>query len=506
MKVLFAASESVPFVKTGGLGDVIGSLPACLARLGVDVRVILPKYRDVDAQWKGEMKHVLHFYISLGWRRQYCGIEMIEHDGVIYYFVDNEFYFARESIYGSGNEEGERFGYFCRAVLEALPHLNFEPDVLHCNDWQTGMIPALLLAQYRDIGFYARIRTVFTIHNLKFQGIFPYALMDDMLGLGERYFTPDALEFYGNLSFIKGGLVFSDVITTVSPTYAREIQMPYYGEHLDGLLRARSNVLSGILNGIDTERYNPRTDPYIAQNYSARALKGKAVCKIKLQEELGLEKRENVPIISIITRLTEQKGLDLIERVLGDIMSLDVQMIVLGMGEEKYSEAFCWASWRFQGRMAARIEHNDALAHRIYAGSDIYLMPSKFEPCGLSQMISMRYGAVPIVRETGGLADSVKPYNEHDGTGNGFSFANYNAHEMLHTIERAYALYQDKDAWGKIVLSGMNARFSWERSAKHYLSLYNKLLKADDTELKKPGKTTKSKGGATVGGKSRTKQ
>lgn len=479
MKVLFAASECTPFVKTGGLADVIGTLPNALTRAGADVRVILPKYRDIPRAWKEKMSHLTYFYVNLGWRKQYCGIDTLELNGVTYYFVDNEFYFARDSVYGSGNEEGERFGYFCRAVLEALNHIGFKPDILHCNDWQTGMIPVLLSTQYGHNAFYKDIKTVYTIHNLRFQGVFPWTYIDDLLGIGEKYFAPDYLEYYGSISFMKGGIVFSDLITTVSPTYALEIQNAYYGERMEGLIRARKNKLVGILNGIDPAEYDPQTDRYLVEHFSTRSLAGKAACKRQIQEELGLDIRPDVPLIAMVTRLTDQKGLDLVECVLDDILRSDVQLAVLGKGEERYGELLSWAAWRYQGRMAACIEINEALAHRLYAAADIFLMPSQFEPCGLSQMLAMRYGTIPVVRETGGLHDSVTPYNKYSDDGNGFSFANYNAHEMLFTIERAVEYFRDRPLWERMMRRAMKTNFSWDNSARQYLEFYAKL--ADKT-------------------------
>ncbi|HWR23951.1 MAG TPA: glycogen synthase GlgA [Feifaniaceae bacterium] len=474
MKLLFAASEAVPFVKTGGLADVAGTLPAALAKAGADARVILPKYRDIDPKWKAQMTHIADFYVTMGWRRQYCGLESIVLEDVIYYFVDNEFYFARDSVYGSGQEEGERFGFFCRAVLEALPHIGFFPDVLHCNDWQTGMIPTLLKLQYMHLPQYSRIRTLFTIHNLKFQGVFEWGQIDELFGLGAKYYTPDYLEFYGGISFMKGGVVFSDRISTVSPSYASEIQSPYYGERLDGLLRMRAHQMSGILNGIDYETWNPATDKAVIENYDAGRLDGKAACKAALQREFGLPE-EDVPVLAIVSRLTEQKGLDLLERVLDDVMKQPIQLIVIGQGETHYHEMFLWAQWRYKGKVAARFEYSEPLAHRVYAGADMFLMPSRFEPCGLSQLISLRYGTVPIVRETGGLRDTVEPYNKYTDEGTGFSFSNYNAHEMLFTIERAVQCYLDHKLWTRLVQRGMAADFGWDRSAAKYLALYNEM-------------------------------
>lgn len=478
MKVLFAASECVPFVKTGGLADVAGTLPVAMAQKGVEVAVILPKYREINDYWRQRMRPVTSFYINLGWRTQYCGIEAIDYEGVTFYFVDNQFYFSRESVYGSGMEEGERFAYFCRAVLEALPKLNLRPDVLHCNDWQTGMIPALLRLQYSNIEFYSNIKTVFSIHNLRYQGVFPWSFIDDMLGLGEKHYTPEELEYYGCMSFVKGALVYSDVINTVSPTYANEIQTPYYGEKLDGMLRKRSGSLRGILNGIDNLQYDPATNQYIPEHYTPMELSGKLECKLALQQELGLVIDPNRPLIGMVGRLTEQKGFDLVERVLDDMMRLGVQLVVVGTGDERYAELFTWAAWRYSGQLAAVLEYNEAISQRVYAGSDMFLMPSRFEPCGLSQFIALRYGTVPIVRETGGLKDTITPYNKYTDEGNGFSFANYNAHEMLYTIESALGYYQDKELWQRLMRRGMACDFSWESSAEKYIEMYDALVGA----------------------------
>ncbi len=475
MKLLFAASEALPFIKTGGLADVAGTLPAALTRAGVDARVILPNYRDIDPKWKAQMEHIADFYVAMGWRRQYCGLKRIRYDGVLYYFVDNEFYFARDSVYGSGPEEGERFGFFCRAVLESLPHMGFYPDVLHCNDWQTGMIPTLLKLQYMHLPQYSSIRTLFTIHNLKFQGVFSYQQIDELFGLGMRYFTPEYLEFYGGISFMKGGLVFADRISTVSPTYANEIQSPYYGERLDGLLLMRADTLAGILNGIDNTQWNPSIDPLIPAPYSHENLGNKALCKAALQHECGLPEQEDTAVVALVSRLTEQKGFDLIERVLDELLHLPLQLIVVGQGETHYQEMLTWAQWRYQGRVAARLEYNEALAHRAYAGADLFLMPSRFEPCGLSQLIALRYGTVPVVRETGGLRDTVQPYNKYTDEGTGFSFSNYNAHEMLFTMERALKCFADKKLWTRMMQRGMSMDFGWEISARRYLALYNEM-------------------------------
>lgn len=479
MKVLFVASECTPFIKTGGLADVIGTLPKALAENEqMDIRVILPKYRDIPDYWKSRMRHLLYFNVHLGWRSQYCGIEYIEMDGVTYYFIDNEFYFGRDGVYGEGDGEGERFAFFCRAVLDAIAHLGFRPDVIHTHDWQAGMVCALHKTQYMHDSFYQKIKTVFTIHNLRYQGLFDWGYISDLLGLSDRSFSPDMLEYYGKISFMKGGLVFADHLSTVSPTYAQEIQEPFFGEGLDGMIRARAHQLSGIMNGIDPQEYNPEDDMWLGAHFSAEDMAGKKECKRILQEELYLEQRENVPLISIISRLCDQKGFDLIERVLDEIMDMDVQFVVLGKGDEHFQEFFSWAAWRYQGRMATRIELNNPLAHQIYAGSDMFLMPSAFEPCGLSQMISMRFGTIPVVRETGGLKDSIIPYNQFTGEGDGFSFANYNAHEMLFKIQEAVALYNNKEIWSALQHRAMAKDFSWEKSALEYISMYEEVLKA----------------------------
>jgi starch synthase len=494
MKVLFCASECVPFVKTGGLADVIGALPVALKQNGTDARVILPKYGLIDEYWKSRMQHVCHFEVLFGWERVYCGVESVTDNGVTYYFIDNESFFQVTDIYGDGLNEGLRFSFFCRAVLEALPQIGFFPDVLHLNDWQSGMIAALLKTQYAGAAEYAHVRTVFSIHNLKYQGLFDWNEIAGRLGLDERYFTSEYLEFYGCLSMMKGGLVFADRISTVSPTYANEIKTPYYGENLDGLLRARENTLSGILNGVDYTIFDPETDRFLPYHYDAGRLEGKRKSKLALQEECGLAQRD-VPLVGMIARLSPQKGLDLIERVLGDVMRADLQIVFLGKGDQRYVDLLNWANWRYPKRVHARIELDEGLAHRIYAGSDMFLMPSQFEPCGLSQMIALRYGSVPIVRETGGLKDTIVPYNMYTDEGNGFSFANYNAHEMLFTIERAvHYWYEDKPMWKRMMLRGMADDFSWGNPAREYLALYRSLVPPEQADGEKRPPCVRSAG------------
>ncbi|NLG25110.1 MAG: glycogen synthase GlgA [Clostridiales bacterium] len=478
MKILFAASECAPFVKTGGLADVIGALPRALADAGEEVAVVLPLYRDIPVKWRSEMEHLLYFYIHLGWRRQYCGVERLVRDGVTYYFLDNEYYFHRPYVYGLGGDEAERFAFFSRAALEMLPQIDFMPDVLHCHDWQTGLMPVLLKAQYQKLPLYAGVKSVFTIHNLQYQGVFPIAYVEDLLSLGSWAYTSDNLEFYGQCSFMKGGLVFADQITTVSPSYAAEIQTSYYGEKLDGLLRSRADTLTGILNGIDTREYDPAADPLIARNYDAtNALALKKENRAALRRELHLGADPDAPLIGMVGRLSGQKGLDLIEHVLGDIMETGAQLAVLGAGEERYIEMLNWAQWKYPGRMAARIEMNIPLSHRIYAASDLFLMPSRFEPCGLSQMIALRYGALPIVRETGGLRDTVLAYNPFTGTGNGFTFLNYNAHDMLFVVREAVRMYSEQpEIWAQLVRRAMAGEYGWDSSARVYLDLYRRIV------------------------------
>ena len=483
MKILFAASECMPFVKTGGLADVIGALPKEIIKTGADIRVMIPLYRAIGQEVRERLEHVTYFYINLGWRRQYVGIEKLVNDGVTFYFIDNEQYFGRDYIYGKGGDEGERFAFFSKAVLEAISKIDFVPDILNCHDWQTGLIPVLFKAQYQSLPLYKNIKTVFTIHNLQFQGLYPIHMTEELLSLGDWAYTADNLEFYGQASFIKGGIVFADRVTTVSPTYAEEILSPYYGERLDGLLRSRKPFLSGILNGIDTIEYDPENDALIDYNYTAETFDVKVQNKLALQKELGLNEDANAPVIGIVSRLSSQKGLDLIERVLDGIMATGAQLVVLGMGESKYVDLFGWAQWKYAGRLAACFQMNHGLAHRIYAGCDLFLMPSMFEPCGLSQLISLRYGTLPIVRETGGLRDTVLAYNEFTGDGNGFSFFNYNAHDMLYVIERATELYKNKrDIFNGLAIRAMKGEYGWDQSAKKYLALYESILEVEKAE------------------------
>ncbi|WP_243385947.1 glycogen synthase GlgA [Bacillus kexueae] len=475
MKVLFAVSECVPFVKTGGLADVAGALPKELKRLGTDVRVMMPKYGLIPQRIREKMVKIAECTIQLGWRSQYCGIETYELDDVTFYFIDNEYYFKRDTLYGH-YDDGERFSFFSRAVLESLKVIDFQPDIVHSHDWHAGMVNYLLKQEYANDPFYAQMKTVFTIHNLQFQGIFPRSVMHDLLDLGDQHFAIERLEFYGNISFMKGGIVSSDKITTVSPTYKEEIQTPYFGEKLDGLLRFRSDALVGILNGIDDDVYNPGKDEAIQKEYNETSIHLKVHNKLALQEKFGLPLSDETPLIAMVTRLTKQKGLDLVKRVLHEVLDKDVQFIVLGTGEEEFENYFRHMEWRYPNKCKAYIGFDEGLAHQIYAGADMFLMPSKFEPCGLGQLIALRYGALPIVRETGGLNDTVHSYREDTGEGNGFTFKNFNAHDMLHTIYRAIYYYQQPSVWHKLVQRAMSQDYSWAQSAFKYNQLYADLM------------------------------
>ncbi|MBT2657032.1 glycogen synthase GlgA [Bacillus sp. ISL-18] len=482
MKILFAVSECGPFAKSGGLADVAGSLPKELKSLGTDVRVILPKYGTISEEYKGKMKKIKEFTVSVGWRNQYCGIEELTHQGITYYFVDNEYYFKREGLYGYF-DDGERFSYLNRAILEAIAELDFYPDVLHCHDWHTAMIPYLLRTEYYKRKGYGLIKTVFTIHNLQFQGIFPKEVLGDLLGLDYTSFQSGHLEFFGNINFMKGGLVAADKITTVSPTYKEEIQSPAYGEKLDGLLRARNEDLIGILNGIDEEFYNSAIDPLIFQNYKVDTYSKKAVNKKEVQKQFDLPQSAATPLLVMITRLTKQKGLDLVKCVLREILQEDVQVIILGTGDFEYEEYLRQAARVYPDKLKVYTGFSEELAHKLYAAADLFLMPSQFEPCGLGQMIAMRYGAIPIVRETGGLNDTVKAFNEYTGKGNGFSFQNFNAHDMLYTIQRALSFYHDKSVWETIVKQAMEKDYSWAQSAFSYSQLYAELVSRSETHV-----------------------
>ena len=475
MQIVFASAECAPFVKTGGLGDVAGSLPAALVRAGAEVIVMVPKYATIKDEYKAQMEHFSDFYVSLGWRNEYCGLEKLEHDGVTYMFIDNERYFARDYPYGFF-DDGERFAFFSKAITESLQHLpaGFECDILHCNDWQTALAPVFLREFYQGLPLYDRVKTVFSIHNVAFQGQFSDTVMEDILGVAHIPAAASQLRCDAcSINYMLGALRYADAITTVSPTYANEIQTPEFGEGLDGVLRERSYALQGILNGIDVAGFDPATDKRIAANYTVEDRSGKAVCKAKLQEELGLEVRDDRPLMVMVTRLTRQKGMDLVMYALDRILAGGVQVAVLGTGDRDYEDGLRYFQDKYPGTMAARIEFDPALSQRMYAAADMFLMPSKFEPCGLSQIIAMRYGTLPIVRETGGLKDTVQPYNEFTGEGTGFSFSNFNGDEMGDAVFRAARLFWDnRDAWNQLVTQAMSQDFSWTRSADKYLDLY----------------------------------
>ena len=475
MQIVFASAECAPFVKTGGLGDVAGSLPAALVRAGAEVIVMVPKYATIKDEYKSQMEHFSDFYVSLGWRNEYCGLEKLEHDGVTYMFIDNERYFARDYPYGFF-DDGERFAFFSKAITESLQHLpaGFECDILHCNDWQTALAPVFLREFYQGLPLYDRVKTVFSIHNVAFQGQFSDTVMEDILGVAHIPAAASQLRCDAcSINYMLGALRYADAITTVSPTYANEIQTPEFGDGLDGVLRERSYALQGILNGIDVAGFDPATDKRIAANYTVDDRSGKAVCKAKLQEELGLEVRDDRPLMVMVTRLTRQKGMDLVMYALDRILAGGVQVAVLGTGDRDYEDGLRYFQDKYPGTMAARIEFDPALSQRMYAAADMFLMPSKFEPCGLSQIIAMRYGTLPIVRETGGLKDTVIPYNEFTGEGTGFSFSNFNGDEMGDAVFRAARLFWDnREAWDQLVTQAMSQDFSWTRSADKYLDLY----------------------------------
>ncbi|MFL0269918.1 glycogen synthase GlgA [Candidatus Clostridium radicumherbarum] len=476
MKILFVASEAHPFIKTGGLGDVAYALPKALRKLGLDVRVIIPKFSEIKQEYKSKMLTLATFNVPVGWRNQYGGLQYLEYDGIPFYFLDNEYYFKRAASYGFF-DDGERFAYFCRGVLEAVNHMiDFTPDIIHLNDWHTGMIPPLMKEHYKENPRFDNIKTIFTIHNLQYQGVFSKDILGDLLSLSEDYYTEEKLKYYDGVSFMKGGLNFCHKITTVSNSYAEEIKTSFYGEGLHGLLQVRDRDLLGIVNGIDTELNNPEKDKELFNNYNFENVEGKSKNKIELQKKLNLPVNENTPIIGMVTRLAGQKGIDLVAHVIDELLELDLQLVVLGNGEQKYEEMFKYYADVYPNKLSANITFNNTLAKRIYAASDMFLMPSLFEPCGIGQLIALKYGSLPIVRETGGLKDTVKPYNEYTNEGNGFSFANYNAHEMLFTIKKALAFYNNKEVWYNLVKNAMQEDNSWSKSAIEYRNLYTSLL------------------------------
>lgn len=477
-RILFAASESVPFIKTGGLADVVGSLPKNFNTDEFDVRVILPKYACMKGEWKDKLEYITNFYIDYNWKSRYVGIFRLVLDGVTFYFVDNEEYFSGPTPYSSDPIwDIERFGFFSKAVLCILPVVDFRPDVIHCHDWQAGLVPVYLDHFRFDNDYYRGIRTVMTIHNLKFQGVWGTKDVQMITGLPDYYFAPDKLEAYKDANLLKGGIVYADKVTTVSNSYAGEIQMPFYGEGLDGLMRARNNCLSGIVNGIDYDEYNPETDCHIPYHYNVESFrKQKVKNKTALQEELGLPKNPKAMMIGMVSRLTDQKGFDLVAYVMDELCQDEVQFVVLGTGDARYENMFRHFAWKYPDKVSANIYYSEAMSHKVYAACDAFLMPSLFEPCGLSQLMSLRFGTLPIVRETGGLRDTVEPFNEYEKTGTGFSFSNYNAHEMMNTVRYAEHVYYDKKRdWNKLVERAMTKDFSWKTSAKQYEKLYNEL-------------------------------
>lgn len=476
MKVLYVAAEAVPFAKTGGLADVAGSLPKALKKDGVDVRVVMPKYGKIAQKYIEKMEHVYDGTIHVAWREKYIGLDKLEHDGVTYYFIDNTEYFYREGFYGY-DDDAERFSFFCRGVLSLLEAMDFWPDVIHTNDWHTGLVSVFLKLEHQGDARYEKIRTMYTIHNLKYQGVFPKEAMADAIGLDWKYFTNGDLEFYDAVNFMKGGIIYSDYVTTVSRTYAGEIQNEYFGEMLDGLLRARKDDLFGIVNGIDYDDYNPATDKNIFYQYDINSLGKKIDNKTELQKQLGLPENRNVPLVAIVSRLVPPKGMDLIVRVMDELLQHeDIQLVVLGTGDRVYEDWFKGLQWRFPKKVSANILFSNELAQRIYAASTLFLMPSNYEPCGIGQLIAMRYGSIPVVRETGGLKDTVVPYNKETGEGTGFSFYDYNAHEMMYALKRAIRSCTALETWMKLAANAMSQDFSWKQSAKEYEELYKRLV------------------------------
>ena len=476
MKVLFAASEAHPFIKTGGLGDVMGALPQSLTELGVEARVVIPKYKNIKDELKQNLQFIKWFTVPVGWRNQYCGVFQYKYKDVVYYFIDNEYYFNRDGLYGY-YDDGERFAFFNRAVLEFIKEIDWKPDIINCNDWQTGMVPVLLNLEYKNNEFYSNMKTVFSIHNLLFKGSFVPNVLPELFGYDYMPLTNGSVELNGSVSFLKGGINYSDQITTVSNTYAEEIKTQQYGEGLDGLLRCKSDFLKGLVNGIDYEEFDPEKDNLIFKNFTWDSISDKVENKLSLQKELGLPQRAETPMIGLISRLTHQKGCDLIVSIIDRLLQKDIQFVVLGTGDYWYEETFKNLQYRYPDKVSANIKFDNSLAHKIYAATDMFLMPSLFEPCGLGQLIALRYGSIPIVRETGGLKDTISPYNKYTGIGNGFGFKNFNSNELMQIIEYALTIYDDKDAWNNIIRQAMDSDNSWEKSAMQYKLLYEDVVK-----------------------------
>ena len=475
MKVLFVGSEANPFVKTGGLGDVLGALPKSLDNTGVDARVVIPKYKNIDRNLDCKLKFVKWFMVKVGWRTQYCGVFEYDHNGITYYLLDNEYYFGRDGLYGYA-DDGERFAFFNRAVLQLVKEINFRADVVHCNDWQTGMVPVLLKLEYAKDLFYCDMKSVFSIHNMKFQGVFPKEVLPELFGYDMEPYYNGSLAFDGGVSFMKGGILYSDRVSTVSNSYVDEIKTSEYGERMDSVLRDRSYALNGILNGIDYDEFNPNRDNFIYAKFNDKDLSGKKKNKEELQRELGLPVNENAAMIGIVSRLTNQKGLDIIVDIADRLLQHDIQLVVLGTGDCHYENHFRGLAERYRDKVSTNIRFSNMLAHKIYAASDMFLMPSLFEPCGLGQLISLRYGTIPIVRETGGLKDTIIPYNQYNGLGNGFSFKNYNGNELLNITEYALDIFRDKERWNSIILQAINSDNSWAKSATKYIEMYKNLI------------------------------
>lgn len=475
MKVLFITSESVPFLKTGGLADVAGSLPAYLKKEGVDIRVVMPLYSKIAEEYKKDMEYLGYFYVDLGFRHQYAGVLSYVYKDVTYYFIDSEYYFNRDNIYGEA-DDGERFIFFSKASTMLAKFLDFKADIIHSNDWHTGLVPLYREDFAKGDSFYGDMKTVHTMHNLKYQGVFPASTLEEVAGLSKSYYHEEGLKYYDNINLMKAGIVYSNILNTVSRTYAGEIKNSFFGEGLEGIINQHSGKLRGIVNGIDYEEYNPKTDKNIAKNYNLKSIKDKVKNKTALQKKYGLPLREDVPLIAMVSRLVAMKGLDLVEAIIEELLQEDIQFVMLGTGDKEYEDMFKHFQYKYPDKMAARVYFNESEAHLIYAGSDMFLMPSMSEPCGISQLISLRYGTIPIVREVGGLKDTVEPYNMYTGQGNGFSFENFNAHELLFTIKRALFLYKDEEIWNNLIKEAMNSKNDWERSSKEYIAIYEELI------------------------------
>lgn len=473
MKILYVASEATPFIATGGLADVAGSLPRAIRSRQHACRVVIPLYSAIKQEWREKMKFVCNFYVVLGWRNQYCGVFELNHDGVKYYFLDNEYYFQRDGgIYGF-YDDAERFAFYSKAVVEMIQHVDFDPEVIHCNDWQTAMTPVYLNLFYRNIEKYREIKTVFTIHNIQYQGKYGMEIATDVLGL--PYYAAPTMMYEGCLNMVKAAIELSDYVTTVSPTYAKEITDPWFSHGLDRMLRANQHKLIGILNGIDTTSYNPEVDPSLYVNYGPKTIDKKYVNKVELQKSMGLEQNKDKMLVGIVTRFVAHKGIDLIQYIYEELMKRELQVVALGSGDFIFESFFQEMQSKYPGKTAVKIGFIPDMARKIYAGCDVFLMPSKSEPCGLAQMVSLRYGTLPVVRETGGLKDSIQDMGP-DMSGNGFTFKTYNAHDMLGAIDRASGLYYNREAWASAVQVAMQSDFSWDRSAGEYIEMYGKIL------------------------------